>query len=720
MQEIGKIKQWYWPIAELNTLYNQNIINIDQTQRKTIDKNIDGKTVAETLAKLNEEINCTFTNDYDCDGKDNAYDNCPNHYNPSQKDTDTDKIGDVCDDDIDNDTIKNPIGIVDEEGKIDIAKRNQNSDNCIFTINTWQEDENWNRIGDACENKNYEIGLYINIDKLEGTAPVTTTFTAIHEGNIYEILRDFGDNTQGTWSSITHTFTTPGMYNVQATTKENDKLTAEVIVIVWGQKEPTTSLQARANSIGWINNMESTLSAINMGEFDEIERIFPRETIHLKKTPNQNVKKIFKESWENPVLVKWYSNGKLIGISYFTIGIDTGKWAILRSSSTNPEINQSVLFDTKTYNLRQEDIIKVTWDFGDGNTISNTTLTLEHTYIQPWKKVITQTITCSDGTKLTNSITLYITDKTLATSYALLMIPSTLTANIGQKIQFSTFIIGTLFTAPRIQIAKFWDNITQKTIWTAKMQNILTHTYQKNWILTPENSIYINQCTYLNNKATITIKDTDSCLVAKIQGTLKKYRCDWDKDGIPDLCDTDIDGDGIQNLLWLINFENKDCSYTSGNLNQDILTKHFQSICSLDNAPFDTNIDQLDLNQDGIGDKDTTVNIWNNEIIDSDGDGIPDNQDLCPTIQETWNGITDEDGCPEIGQELWCIQQWWPLLWTTNYNLIVKPTECNQCPCQFSDFSSDITNDDQIRAILQDKKKTTQYKFSLPWIVDMQ
>lgn len=40
-----------------------------------------------------------------------------------------------------------------------------------------------------------------------------------------------------------------------------------------------------------------------------------------------------------------------------------------------------------------------------------------------------------------------------------------------------------------------------------------------------------------------------------------------DKDGIPDICDTDMDGDGKINLLGIINFENKDCSYDNGNTN---------------------------------------------------------------------------------------------------------------------------------------------------------
>ncbi|MEI7558077.1 MAG: hypothetical protein WCJ45_04570 [bacterium] len=38
------------------------------------------------------------------------------------------------------------------------------------------------------------------------------------------------------------------------------------------------------------------------------------------------------------------------------------------------------------------------------------------------------------------------------------------------------------------------------------------------------------------------------------------------------------------------------------NLNEGILSNHYEDICALDNAPFTYNPDQLDLNQDGIGD----------------------------------------------------------------------------------------------------------------------
>ncbi|MEI6119207.1 MAG: hypothetical protein WCP92_08680 [bacterium] len=40
-------------------------------------------------------------------------------------------------------------------------------DNCLFVVNTGQEDSKKNSIGDACQNTGNQIGLYITIDKIE-------------------------------------------------------------------------------------------------------------------------------------------------------------------------------------------------------------------------------------------------------------------------------------------------------------------------------------------------------------------------------------------------------------------------------------------------------------------------------------------------------------------------------------------------------------------------
>ena len=130
---------------------SQNIITINQAQWADIGSLVDGATVVDILDKVNGKIQCTFNNDYECDGLDNPHDNCPNAYNPSQKDTDNDGIGDVCDDDIDGDGSKNPVGIVDELGRINIRLRTGTMDNCLFIGNSNQIDSNSNHIGDACD-----------------------------------------------------------------------------------------------------------------------------------------------------------------------------------------------------------------------------------------------------------------------------------------------------------------------------------------------------------------------------------------------------------------------------------------------------------------------------------------------------------------------------------------------------------------------------------------
>jgi len=96
--------------------------------------------------------------DSDLDGVDDAVDNCPSHYNPTQADDDADGVGDACDPDHDPDTdglptyldncplVSNPCqNDRDMDGTGDIC------DNCPTQTNVDQADADNDGIGDACE-----------------------------------------------------------------------------------------------------------------------------------------------------------------------------------------------------------------------------------------------------------------------------------------------------------------------------------------------------------------------------------------------------------------------------------------------------------------------------------------------------------------------------------------------------------------------------------------
>jgi len=85
--------------------------------------------VLKILATISDQyIQCSLNLDYDCDSIVNIQDNCPYDYNPQQRDMNHNGKGNVCDEDIDGDGIKNPLGIVDDNDVIIIGKWDNKAD----------------------------------------------------------------------------------------------------------------------------------------------------------------------------------------------------------------------------------------------------------------------------------------------------------------------------------------------------------------------------------------------------------------------------------------------------------------------------------------------------------------------------------------------------------------------------------------------------------------
>lgn len=182
---------------------------------------------------------------------------------------------------------------------------------------------------------------------------------------------------------------------------------------------------------------------------------------------------------------------------------------------------------------------------------------------------------------------------------------------------FDVRTIGDRFAKTIAQEQLYAPNTLEQAIPSFPNNKNYTYTYRNLGVYTPTHTLYINQCLVLQSQATVVVQGLDSCLEAYRKGQLaQKYTCDQDKDTIPDVCDDDIDGDGVKNLLGIVTADNAKCDYTKANVDTTVLQKHLAGVCSLDNCPFDTNADQLDINADKIGDvcADTISSLSNKNI----------------------------------------------------------------------------------------------------------
>lgn len=778
MTPIWKLTQWYRPVAELNLLKNQKIIDIDQDYWSDIWWSANVEKILDILYRMNTKIDCTFNDDYDCDGILNSKDICPTTYNPSQNDFDKDGIWDVCDDDIDNDGIKNPIGIVDESWKINIRLWNQNIDNCLFVKNIDQKDTNKNWIWDACEDMaNDNLSLYIFVETFTWTAPLDVSFKAITNWKYKKVSWIFSDWYTNDWETISHKFIKPGTYTIKAFAKwENNDAYASTTIIVWENPDKITWISATSSKLWWKTQVESNLWTNYIWKYDRVSWDFG--DTEIIENQDRNFKKVFTEEWLQTIVIKAMKDNAIKWISQFNIWVWTKyPWSILRTSDFNPQLWEKISINTDYANFSSNDISYIERNRWDSNLEKNINLVASHVYKIPWQKVIIQKIVLKNWIIMTNMITIYVFDKTLFNSKWITVLPSSLINSVGQKIWFN---VKTIWGKLESYINILFQHIPgiSELILGNNTKKYFDYSFMDWWIMYPSVKININQCEYLKSDMTLYVGWGDFCLQEKMNGNLWKYKCDMDKDGIPDICDDDIDWDGVKNLLGIINYENNNCKISFSDfddkelLNQistENFTKHFKWICSLDNAPFIPNSNQEDINLNGVWDVMEKQLSWNEEKItmfiwDSDGDWIPDYKDKCMYIQETYNGIEDDDWCPEIWADLGCnkisscgnwkidpnescdncpIDIWiceltepivscgnWRSdpgetciscpndVWTCDEEIKISLWECLQCPCPYTDSDGDIKNWNKVRSTLWSDKMIIPYVNSASWLLD--